>query len=276
MRVELAPAKINLGLEVVRKREDGFHDLKTLMVPVAGLHDILTFKEAQHYTLSCNLDGVPCDESNLVTKAVRAFEKASNLSIQHSIHLEKNIPHGAGLAGGSSDAATALLVLNELYDTKFSKVRLAEVAASFGSDIPFFIYQKTCYCEGRGEVITPVDFSEQSFPVLLLKPAFGVSTPEAFRRWKTARKIEGISYDPLLGPYGLIQNDLEVPVFEKYPFLGLLKQWLNEQPEVSMAQMSGSGSTILAILDDLSSAEELAKKAKEKWDPHLWSWSGMS
>jgi len=132
-----APAKVNLSLKVLGKRDDGFHELETLMAPLS-LADELCFKKAESYSLCCESSEVPVDESNLVTKAVRLFERASARSCEWQITLKKNVPHGAGLGGGSSDAATTLITLNELEGTNFSQHDLAAMSAEIGSDIPCF------------------------------------------------------------------------------------------------------------------------------------------
>ena len=268
-----APAKVNLTLRVVGKREDGFHELETLMVPVPALADTLTFTPAEHYTLTCDTPGVPLDESNLVTKAVRAYEAAAGITVTHQIALQKRIPHGAGLGGGSSDAATTLLGLNQLYNTALRFPQLHTLATALGSDVPFFLYQSPCMCRGRGELIEPLD-AAAAFTLCLLKPAFGVSTPDAFKRWKTSRPLAEVPYAPQHGPYGPMFNDLERPVFEKHLFLAQCKQWLLQQPEVQVAQMSGSGSTMLAVVSNITEGQALLERAKAELDPTLFTWCG--
>ena len=266
-----APAKVNLSLKVLGKREDGFHELESLMVPL-GLADELSFQKADSYELICDSPGVPVDESNLVAKAVRLFEKTCGKSCNWQITLKKNIPHGAGLGGGSSDAATVLLVLNELEKTNFSKKELADMSAEIGSDIPFFIYQQRCMIKGRGEIVEPVQLEEVSkTPILLLKPRFGVSTPDAYKNCLEANEIPGVDYNSQSLPWGEIFNDLEKPVFYKHRFLAEMKIWLLEQPEVEAAMMSGSGSTMMAFLKDPSQSQTLIDRARKELDPTLWA-----
>lgn len=269
----LAPAKINLSLKILGKREDGFHELETVMVPVKGLADTLLFKESEGFSFHCDAAGVPTDESNLVVKAVRAFERESGLSVKHSITLEKVIPHGAGLGGGSSDAASCLLALNELYAAPLSFRTLHALAAELGADVPFFLYKSACICRGKGELVEPL-LSAASFTMVLLKPSFGVSTKDAFKRWLDSSELSGIPYATQKGPYGEMVNDLERPVFEKFLFLADFKKWLLTQSGVSVAQMSGSGSTMIAIVDSLNAADALIDKAKNECDPHLFTWAG--
>jgi len=266
-----APAKVNLSLKVIGKREDGFHELESLMVPLE-LADELSFQKAKSYELVCGSPGVPVDESNLVTKAVRIFEKACGKNCNWQITLKKNIPHGAGLGGGSSDAATVLLVLNELEETNFSQQALADMSAEIGSDIPFFIYQRPCIIKGRGEIVEPVQLEEGSkTPVLLLKPRFGVSTPDAYKNCLGADKLQGIDYSAQSLPWGEIFNDLEKPVFYKHRFLAEMKVWLLGQPEVTAAMMSGSGATMMAFLKDPSQSKTLIDRARKELDPTLWA-----
>lgn len=269
-----APCKLNLSLRITRKREDGFHELETVMVPVPSLTDTLTFTEAETFSFSCDTEGVPTDESNLVVKAVRGFERETGQKMPYHIHLEKRVPHGAGLGGGSSDAAFTFLGLNSLCGDPLSLETLHTLAAELGSDVPFFLYESPCMCKGRGEIIEPLK-PVDPFPVLLLKPEFGVSTPDAYKRWQGSQEVDGFSYAPQQGPFGEMVNDLERPVYEKFLFLGELKTWLLAQDEVKVAQMSGSGSTMISLLNNLEDAPVLRDRAREQWDPNLFSWSGM-
>lgn len=270
-----APAKLNLSLKILRKRDDGFHELDTLMVKLPGLADTLEFQEAEEFSFTCDATDVPNDESNLVVKAVRAYESAAGVECRCSIHLKKVIPHGAGLGGGSSDAAVTLLGINRLNGFKLKVEQLHEIAASFGSDIPFFLISGACRCTGRGEILDPV-LSPPAIPVVLLKPSFSVATPDAYKRWKQSIEISGISYSPQIVDGVEFVNDLEKPVFEKHRFLAEMKEWLLARRETRAALMSGSGSTVFAILKNLEDAETVAAAARAELDPGLWSWSGWT
>ena len=266
---KLAPAKVNLTLRVLGKRDDGFHALDSLMVPL-DLADELIFEKADNYSLVCDAPGVPVDETNLVTKAVRIFQELTGAPCHWTVTLKKSVPHGAGLGGGSSDAATAFLALNELEETGLSLEDLAEMSARIGSDIPFFIYQQPCVIGGKGDVVTPVDIPElKGLEILLLKPNFGVDTPEAYKRWSGAKPVDGVCYAAQSMPWGEIVNDLELPVFEKHRFLAEMKAWLIDQPEVTAAMMSGSGSTMMVFLENAEAAA-LLKRARQDLDPTLW------
>ena len=272
----IAPAKINLSLRVLAKRADGFHEVESLMVPLSSamLGDVLHFDKADSYSLHCDEPGVPLDDTNLITMAVREFERVSGKQCHWKITLEKNIPHGAGLGGGSSDAATTLLALNDLECGGFSDDQLADMGACFGSDVPFFIYQQACMVKGRGELVEPVHRPEISGQrVLLLKPSFGVSTPDAYQHCLDAKAVPGVDYAPQEMPWGEIINELEKPVFYKHRFLAEMKLWLLDQVEIDAAMMSGSGSTMMAFISDADAADELLARARRELDPTLWGCS---
>lgn len=268
-----APAKINLSLRVVRRRDDGFHEIDTVMVKLPGLADTLEFTESDAFSFTCDDPTVPSDEGNLVVKAVRAWEARSGTPCRCSIHLRKVIPHGAGLAGGSSDAATTLLGINRLRGFPLGVTQLHEAAASIGSDIPFFLTSGASRCTGRGEIIEDIP-SPAPLRILLLKPSFSVATPDAYTRWKQSLEMPGITYQQQRAADILLENDLERPVFEKHRFLAELKQWLLSRDETTAALMSGSGSTVFAVLKDGADAQALAEAARVELDPTLWSWSG--
>jgi 4-diphosphocytidyl-2-C-methyl-D-erythritol kinase len=222
-----ARAKINLSLRVVRRREDGFHEIDTRMALIT-LADTLELTlgpvGSPAYALTCSDPSVPTDGANLVLKAAMALGERYQLP-PLSFHLEKRVPHGAGLGGGSADAATALLMINEACQLHAPLSVLAEVAASFGSDIPFFLYGTCCDCTGRGETITPVVPPPPALPVLLIKPPFGVPTPWAYSQWRDSREIPGIDYGPQTINGVTLVNELERPVFAKYLVLADVKTW---------------------------------------------------
>lgn len=268
-----APAKINLSLRVIGKRADGFHELDTVMVKLPDLADELVFSESPGFAFTCDDPSLPTDESNLVVKAVRSYEQATGTRCEHAIHLIKRIPHGAGLGGGSSDAATALLGLDRLNGGQLGLARLSEMAAELGSDIPFFLLEGTARCTGRGEILEKAP-EPPNFRLLLLKPSFGVPTPDAYGRWSRSREIPGVRYSiQSLDSVELI-NDLERPVFEKHRFLAETKMWLLARNEVAAALLCGSGSTIFAVLFPDADGEALAASARHELDPNLWHWCG--
>lgn len=278
MKSYFAPCKVNLRLKVLGKRDDGFHEVDMIMAPL-GLCDELRFEEVGEMgeaELVCDVPGVPTDGSNLVMKAVGVFEERTGRRTSYRIELIKRVPHGAGLGGGSSDAATTLLALNELEGTGLTRGELLAMSAELGSDVGFFIDPRICRCTGRGEKVDPMpELDGFREAVVLLKPGFSVSTPDAYRRWQGSRFLDGVFYgEQEYGGIGFV-NDLERPVFEKYLFLPEMKQWLLAKEGVKTAMMSGSGSTMFAVVGSVEEGEVLAERAKAELDPTLWSWAGM-
>ena len=268
----LAPAKINISLRILRQRGDGFHEIETLIAPIT-LYDEIEIAKNDSITeikFNCNDASVPTGDNNLVVRAAKSFFAVTKLKPAVSIDLKKKIPHGAGLGGGSSDAASTLLALNELFETKLPGEALAKIAGTLGSDVPFFIFQSPALCKGRGELVASVKLKKK-LPILLLKPAFVVSTAWAYSRWRHSREIPGVRYQAQKFAGQIFVNDLERPVFEKFVFLAELKVWLLEQGEVGAALMSGSGSTVFAVLAEDADANVIAKRAKAELDPGLWT-----
>ncbi len=266
----LAPAKVNLSLRVLRRRHDGFHEIESLVCPIS-LHDTLdlSLRGSGGLEFTCDDATLPTDDTNLVVRAAHLFCTTANRPPHLRIALHKRIPHGAGLGGGSSDAAATLLGLDRLFETQFGLSALSEMAAKLGSDVPLFLHSSAAFVRGRGELVEPVDFPV-ALPLLLIKPPFGVPTPWAYQQWKDSVEIPGLSYAGQTFPWGTLVNDLERPVFQKYLFLALLKRWLLAQPEVSGALMSGSGATVFAVLRDAALSTTLAARVMEEFGPELW------
>jgi 4-diphosphocytidyl-2-C-methyl-D-erythritol kinase len=259
------------------RRADGFHEIETFMAPIS-LADELVIEKSEKgagVRFQCDDPSIPAGGDNLVVRAAHAFFAKANVTGDVSIELRKKIPHGAGLGGGSSDAASTLIGLNELFQTHLPEHAVAEIGATIGSDVPFFIFNSAAVCRGRGELVTPEPLGEK-LSILLLKPQFGVPAAMAYSRWQSAREIPGVSYAPQRFRGRDFFNDLERPVFEKFVFLAEMKLWLLKQPEVEVALMSGSGSTMFAVLQDLASADAVAARAKSELDPRLWSWNGAT
>lgn len=273
-----APAKTNLWLRILGKREDGFHEIETRMVKL-GLADRvrLKWRDDDEVILRCSDPDLPTGEDNLVVKAVRALEQHTDKVFSVSLDLEKHIPSGAGLGGGSSDAAAVLRALNEMASLHLPEAELAAVGATIGSDIPFFIYDRPCDCRGRGEIVVPISAEEvpPTFPIFLYKPDFGIAASWAYRRYLESAEYAGFTYAPQSGPWGDMVNDLERPVFEKFPVLGDLKSWLLAQPGVRAALLSGSGSTMLAVMEEDADGAALAEATKERYGEG-WTWVGRT
>jgi 4-diphosphocytidyl-2-C-methyl-D-erythritol kinase len=268
----LAPAKINLSFQVKGRRPDGFHEIETLMAPIS-LADRLTIERVGddgQMRFSCDDPSLPTGDDNLVVRAANLFREATKVADGITVSLEKKIPHGAGLGGGSSDAATTLIGLNEMFETRLPREDLLNLAAQLGSDVPFFVVGSSAICRGRGELVSPISL-KTNLHLLLLKPAFGVPTPWAYGQWKESRELPGVDYSPQEFRGMRFFNDLEKPVFEKFVFLARLKTWLRKQPEVAVALMSGSGSTVFAVLRDGAEAENVTDRARKQIDPTLWT-----
>jgi 4-diphosphocytidyl-2-C-methyl-D-erythritol kinase len=276
--------KVNLLLNILGKRPDGFHELETVMHPVRYC-DRLTFSLAgQAIQLTCSDRSLPADSTNLVHRAAAAFLQAAHLNGGVRIHLEKRIPQAAGLGGGSGNAATTLLGLNELFQHPLTPEHLHMLASSLGSDIPFFLQTQPALATGRGEKIRAFD----PFPALrdavflLVHPGFGISTawayqnlacfPEALngRRGRAEKLINLLQSQDLAVASVEFYNSLEAPALEKYPVLALFQEFLRANGAVGTL-MSGSGSTTFALMKDRNVAEELVEKFKHKFGAACWT-----
>ena len=264
----LSPAKINLTLEILGKRPDGFHELATWMLPV-GLYDALEIEPASHSSFACDAPELKGDHSNLIIRAAQLFNKAASIDTAYEICLQKRIPIGAGLGGGSSNAAATLRLLNELHNSPFGMPQLEELAAKLGSDVAFFIYGSSAWCTGRGERIEPRAFPDGLW-ICLFKPGFGVSTSGAYRAY-SALAPERKRGSETETRWGRLCNDLETAVLPKYLFLGVLKDWLTQQSETLFALMSGSGSAIFAIVQNQSDGETLRTRFRAQFGEKTWS-----
>jgi 4-diphosphocytidyl-2-C-methyl-D-erythritol kinase len=264
---QAAPAKINLYLHIVGRRADGFHDLETLMVPISlgDQLDIALIPTGIEFT--CSDPALSDAQDNLATKAARLFLEEFSLKTGVRIHLEKAVPVGAGLGGGSSDAAAVLLALRKLTGVRADDAKLAELAARLGSDIPFFIYGRTAVCRGRGEIIEPVTL-RATYQGLLVHPGFGVSTPWAYKTYaqKPQAGAPGRTF-----PDFTLRNDLEPPAFSKYPWLPVAKDWFRAQPETVDALMSGSGSSVFALTNSRDDALALQEKFHTEFGATLFA-----
>jgi 4-diphosphocytidyl-2-C-methyl-D-erythritol kinase len=271
-RVE-AHAKINLSLRLLGKRPDGYHAIDTLMARI-GLHDTITLERGEDgIVLTCSDPALPTGEENLAYRAAAAFYAKIGMPPALRVHLEKRIPHGAGLGGGSSDAAAVLAGLNRLHAWILPRGPLHELAAGLGSDVPFFLEPGAARCTGRGEIIgrTPLPVRREA---VLLKPPFGVATPWAYSRWAGARPLPGtLGVPDIIDGWALV-NDLEASVFGKYALLADVKAWLRGQGEVEGALMSGSGATMVGILRTGASGEAVVRRARLEFGETLWAWTG--
>lgn len=253
-------AKINLGLDITGKLPNGFHTLETVMVHT-DWEDLLELTPAEETSLVCTGRKVDCPaEKNLVMKAFRLMEAETGGLPPTLIHLHKNIPDGAGLGGGSADAAFTLRGLNELYNLGFPQEKLAQLAAQLGSDCPFFIYDCPMLCTGTGTELKPVELPEElirDHTLAIIKPSFGVSTKEAYsgvRPYEGHRKplMERLAL-PLERWQSAVGNDFERPVIIARPQIGEIKSHLSAMGAIYV-QMSGSGSAVFGLFPKTDSA----------------------
>jgi 4-diphosphocytidyl-2-C-methyl-D-erythritol kinase len=284
MMQKKSPCKVNLLLNILCRRPDGFHELETIMQPVRLCDEITFERTGKGIKLSCSDKSLPVDSRNLVFRAAEKFFAASKISGGIKIHLEKKIPLAAGLGGGSGNAATTLLALNELRGNPLAPEKLSEIAALLGSDVPFFLQDKPALATGRGEKIEPLE----DFPALedkaffLIHPGFGISTPWAYQnltrfpnavngqKGRAQRLIELLQTGDLKAAATEFYNSLEAPALEKYPILQLYQEFLLANG-AKAALMSGSGSTTFAICENVPAAESLASKFKARFGVNCWT-----
>ena len=279
MRV-LAPAKINIHLRVGPRRPDGFHPLLSWMTTV-GLFDTLTFTHipstggasTPHLALRCDNPHLPCDQRNLIVRIADAWREESKPDLNNAadlqVFLEKRIPVGAGLGGGSSDGAFALMALNRLWQSGGAADVLSAFAARFGSDLSFFFHGPSSVCRGRGEIVSPVGRPTARWAVLLL-PRLSMPTPDVYRRFDEMNlgRDEDIDNEPDWQTWAALKseellprlvNDLESPAFDIAPALGELRS-RTEKSLRRPVRMSGSGSSLFTLFDQQSHAVDAAEK----------------
>ena len=252
--------KINIGLRIVRKREDGYHDLETIFYPVYGLHDELQVEKAEEFAFVQDglvVDCLPTD--NLIYKVYRRMCERYPQIGNVKITFKKNIPFGAGLGGGSSDAAHMAIALNELFALGLTKEQLAAEVRPLGADCPFFIYNTPCYAEGIGDKLMPIQLDLSGLRLVMIKPNCGVSTKEAYSGivpkgtcehfaplLKPLKPLEPLEPLELLPP---LTNDFEETVCKVHPEIADIKKRLQTAGAV-YAAMSGSGSTVFGLFQD--------------------------
>lgn len=256
-----APAKINIGLKVLSKREDGFHNLSTLFYPINDLYDTLIFEKSNHFSFLCDVENIPKDDSNLIVKAKNILEIETNKKINVKIKLIKRIPTEAGLGGGSSDAATTLISLNEMFSLGLNYEKLITLSLKLGSDVPFFIKPKPSIGKSRGEILEPIELEIQE-PILIVNPKIKVSTKEAFSEIQPFNSE--IDYQSLISngkiDYQLLKekvtNDFEKNIFSHYPDIKNIKNIMLENGAL-FSLMTGTGSTVFGIFNNVEDAEKV-------------------
>ena len=285
MRLEKkSPCKVNLILNILGRRADGYHELETIMQPVNFCDELHFTRGGPGIELTCNNHTLPLDARNLVFRAAATFLEMAAIKDGVKIHLQKKIPLAAGLGGGSGNAATTLLALNELFDQPLSDAQLNEAAAALGSDINFFLQSKPALATGRGEKVESLEpfTALAGHAFLLIHPGFGISTPWAYqnlgrfpvalngtpgRAWKLAASLQGTDLKAAAGEF---YNSLEAPALDKYPVLELFQEFLRAEGALAVL-MSGSGSTTFAVVENMATGENMAEKFKTKFGRSAWT-----
>lgn len=268
-----AYAKVNISLDVVGKREDGYHLLRMIMQNIDLYDEIIVEKQSRDITIECNKNYVPTDSRNLAYKAAVAFKERYNISEGLKIKIFKNIPVSAGLAGGSTDAAAVLKLMNKIFEVNAPKEELMELGLKLGADIPYCIQGGTALCEGVGEIITPLKSFKDKI-IVLVKPSFGVSTKEVYKNFdmekvkkhpETEVLIKAMAEDDLRYVAYNMRNLLENVTLKKHKVLISLKEEMNKYGAIN-SMMSGSGPTVFAFFDDMLKAQKCFEKMKEKYN----------
>jgi 4-diphosphocytidyl-2-C-methyl-D-erythritol kinase len=281
--VRRCPCKINLLLNILGKRPDGFHELETVFHPV-NLCDELQFEPTSNgIELTCDLAELGTDSTNLVVRAANAFFLSSKVKCGVRIRLAKRIPLAAGLGGGSSDAAQTLLGLNRLFDSPLPATDIQKLAAQLGSDVPFFLQNQPALGLGRGELIEPLEpfTSLRGVWALLIHPGFGVSTAWAYQnlasfpdalngRAGRARELaNALHHAPASQALSLCYNSLEAPVLTKYPILAMFQEFLRSEGALTTL-MSGSGSTTFALAESRHDVDRIAERFRDRFGSSNW------
>lgn len=278
---QAAPAKINLFLHVIGRRQDGYHELATLMCPLADLYDRLTLAlDQKGITVSCTHPGVPQDKTNLAHGAARQFlqqieRRGHGVPPGVRIHIEKQIPVAAGLGGGSSDAATVLMGLNRMLGNPFTQTELMVMGRRLGADVPFFILRAPAWATGIGDQLEPWSgLSPQS--VVLITPQVAVSTADVYKNLnlgltKCRQRLKYISFDKqVVRLHRILCNDLETVTAESVAEVGLAKAALL-RTGAKGALMSGSGPTVFGLFDSHEAAQSARRHLQKEraWQVHL-------
>jgi 4-diphosphocytidyl-2-C-methyl-D-erythritol kinase len=268
----LSPAKINIGLNVIRKRDDGYHDLETIFYPLL-LSDILSFEKADRTNLASNSNEILGLETNLILSSQQLLENRVNQKLNVNINLEKNIPLGAGLGGGSSNAATTLKALNKIYNLNLSYKELSAIGLNLGSDVPFFLDPVPCFAYSRGELKKNIHLS-LSHPILVVNPGVHISTQWAFEHITLKNpnnSLENLSEQPVISIDEIrkfITNDFEEIVFNNYPEIRKIKEALYSLG-AKFALMTGTGSSVYGIFSNLQTAMRAKEEFERKYFTYL-------
>lgn len=253
----VSPAKINIGLNITGKRDDGFHNLETIFYPLL-LSDTIIFQKADRTKFTSNSKVINELSSNLIIDAIDLIKTYTKSEIKVDISLEKNIPIGAGLGGGSSNAGVTLKSINQLFELNLDHSVLSGLAIELGSDVPYFLNPHPCFASSRGEILTKINLS-LSQPILIVNPGINISTAWAFNQLKIEggknplRKIKDKTSITIDDIYPFAKNDFEMVVFKEYPEIKSIKEKLISLG-ADFSLMTGTGSTVFGIFSDLQKA----------------------
>lgn len=258
-------AKINIGLHIISKREDGYHDIETIFYPVK-LFDRLVFYDSNSFIIECDNPEIPVDQNNLIYKARNVLSSYIKKELNVRVVLEKNIPAFAGLGGGSSNAATTLFALNKIFDLNLSENELFKLASQIGSDVSFFLLNKPALAEGRGEILSPLPDFKLDYKILIVFPSIKVSTSWAYSNFKSTKKKIDLRRIKSTSDFktfmNLIINDFEEIVFNAYPEIAEIKNQMIEAGAI-FSSLSGSGSSVYGFFEQSKNLDFLKKYFKK-------------
>ena len=266
-----APAKINLGLNILEKREDGYHDIETIYVPLQLKDKVTLEKRKKGIVINCNNPDIPLNEKNLAYKAAKLMREKARYYGGVSITIDKKIPIGGGLGGGSSDAASVLRGLNILWNTNFSLKTLKKLGIKIGSDVPFFMINKACIGRGKGEILQPIPFKYSNIWIIIVYPNIKIESKWAYENLNLTKNKKIINFYSFLkksrDPSELrdrIVNDFETIVFEKFPEIKKIKETLYDFG-ADFCLMTGSGSAIYGMFKRREKAVKSAENFLGKY-----------
>lgn len=277
--VERAPAKLNLGLHVLRQRPDGFHDVETVLHRIDWA-DTVTAQPADTLSMTCSDPALPTDDENLCMQAARRLAAAFDVTRGAELHLEKRVPYGAGLGGGSSDAAATLRLLTRLWDLEASADRLHAIAAEIGADVPFFLGEASAaYATGRGDELTALHDEDEPyrlpFSVVVAVPPIEVATPDAYARvtpddTDRPHLPSVVRSNDLAHWQDALVNDFGGPISAAYPEVARVCDWLQERG-AAYVSLSGSGGAVYGVFEEEADAESLLNTVPDDVRVHLAS-----
>ncbi len=276
-----SPAKINLYLRITGRRPDGFHELETIMAPLEFGDRLTLFLRKTSIALECDHPDLPTDDMNLAMRAAKTIAAAFAMEKGVKILLQKKIPLASGLGGGSSNAATVIRALNQLWQINALPDQLNAVAASLGSDVNLFLGNQCALCRGRGEQVNPIPCRFNA-TVLLVNPGFGISTKWAYENWAAGSVgltppvpditllQRALAENDLAGVARGLYNALEIPSIRKFPVLRLLKETMVSEGAAG-ALMSGSGATVFGLFEKAGDADKAARRIRDEFGPSMWT-----